>query len=243
MNWYYALNGTQQGPVPEEQLAQLAAAGTINAATLVWREGLPEWQALSVAMPAALMPASSPQIGGYAVPVAQKDLIVQQMREGVTPAVSGVLDYAGFWIRVGAKIIDGIIFFIGLLLILGIVAGVLYLAGVPISLPDQANPGAPPSVGFIVLIVIYYAAALFGPAVFNAVCLIKWEATPGKLALGLKVVTDTGGRVSTGRAWGRGFAELLSGMTCYIGYIIVGFDDQKRSLHDHICTTRVIRIR
>ena len=29
-------------------------------------------------------------------------------------------------------------------------------------------------------------------------------------------------------------------MICYIGYILAAFDDQKRSLHDHICNTRVI---
>jgi len=29
-------------------------------------------------------------------------------------------------------------------------------------------------------------------------------------------------------------------MVCYIGYLIVAFDDQKRALHDHICNTRVI---
>ena len=36
------------------------------------------------------------------------------------------------------------------------------------------------------------------------------------------------------------FAELLSGMICDIGYLIVAFDSQKRGLHDHICNTRVI---
>jgi len=56
----------------------------------------------------------------------------------------------------------------------------------------------------------------------------------------LKVVMEDGGPVSYGRATGRFFAEILSGMVCYIGYIIAGFDSQKRSLHDHICSTRVI---
>jgi hypothetical protein len=32
----------------------------------------------------------------------------------------------------------------------------------------------------------------------------------------------------------------LSGLTCYIGYIIAGFDEQKRTLHDHVCSTRVV---
>jgi len=33
---------------------------------------------------------------------------------------------------------------------------------------------------------------------------------------------------------------MVSGLACYIGYIIVAFDDQKRALHDHMCNTRVI---
>ena len=60
------------------------------------------------------------------------------------------------------------------------------------------------------------------------------------MACGLRVLTAEGGKLTYGRATGRAFAEILSGMICYIGYIIVGFDDQKRALHDHICSTRVI---
>ena len=42
------------------------------------------------------------------------------------------------------------------------------------------------------------------------------------------------------RAFGRFWAEMLSGLVCAIGYIIAAFDDEKRSMHDHICDTRVI---
>lgn len=73
MNWFYALNGEQQGPVTPEQLDQLLAQGTISAATLVWREGLPGWQPLSTARPAPTVPPleaaagtdpSAPPVGG-----------------------------------------------------------------------------------------------------------------------------------------------------------------------------------
>ena len=61
------------------------------------------------------------------------------------------------------------------------------------------------------------------------------------MACGLKVVDADGNKISYGRALGRGFAEILSGLICDIGYIIAAFDNpQKRSLHDHICSTRVI---
>ena len=68
----------------------------------------------------------------------------------------------------------------------------------------------------------------------------KYGATPGKMACKLQVVVADGSKISYARATGRFFAEMLSGMICYIGYIMVGFDAQKRALHDHICNTRVI---
>jgi len=71
----------------------------------------------------------------------------------------------------------------------------------------------------------------------------KYAATLGKMACGLKVVLPDGAPISYGRAFGRAWAELLSGFICDIGYIIAAFDSQKRSLHDHIANTRVIRVR
>jgi len=53
MDWYYANNGQQSGPVSEVQLDQLAQAGTITPTTLVWRQGLANWQPYSVARPGA----------------------------------------------------------------------------------------------------------------------------------------------------------------------------------------------
>ena len=43
MNWFYVLNGQQNGPVSEAQLDELARAGTVKADTLVWAEGMPNW--------------------------------------------------------------------------------------------------------------------------------------------------------------------------------------------------------
>ena len=43
MNWYYAKDGKQTGPVEEGALATLVAAGTIEGATLVWKDGLAQW--------------------------------------------------------------------------------------------------------------------------------------------------------------------------------------------------------
>jgi uncharacterized RDD family membrane protein YckC len=66
-------------------------------------------------------------------------------------------------------------------------------------------------------------------------------ATPGKLALELKVVRPNGARLSLGRSVGRYFAKRLNLLTACIGYIMAGFDSEKRGLHDLICDTRVVR--
>jgi uncharacterized RDD family membrane protein YckC len=61
------------------------------------------------------------------------------------------------------------------------------------------------------------------------------------MACGIKVVRPDGDRVSYARALGRYFAEILSGLILAIGYIMAAFDSEKRALHDHICSTRVVK--
>ena len=61
--------------------------------------------------------------------------------------------------------------------------------------------------------------------------------------LPMKLLRADGSHLTAGRIIGRYFAELLSAMVLYIGYIMVGFDQEKKSLHDLICDTRVIKTR
>lgn len=56
MQWFYASNGQQAGPISEAELEALLRAGTINPQTLVWREGMTDWQPLGEAGPAAGSP-------------------------------------------------------------------------------------------------------------------------------------------------------------------------------------------
>ena len=56
MNWYYAVGGQQQGPVDDAQLDALLQSGQINQETLVWRDGLANWQPLRQARPSAGAP-------------------------------------------------------------------------------------------------------------------------------------------------------------------------------------------
>jgi|HubBroStandDraft_6_1064221.scaffolds.fasta_scaffold151508_1 uncharacterized RDD family membrane protein YckC len=151
--------------------------------------------------------------------------------------------FGGFWMRFLAIIIDAII--------LGVITAIiripLGLAGMGVGLGLGRNPD--PSQVFAVLPAFF---GLLGLAwllqvaislAYEAYFLTTKGATPGKMALGLKVTRADGGPISVGLAVGRYFARILSWLTFCIGFIIAGFDREKRSLHDHICGTRVVYTR
>jgi uncharacterized RDD family membrane protein YckC len=51
----------------------------------------------------------------------------------------------------------------------------------------------------------------------------SWQGTVGKKILRLKVTDEAGNRISFGRATGRFFGKLLSGMIMNVGFIMVAF--------------------
>jgi uncharacterized RDD family membrane protein YckC len=67
------------------------------------------------------------------------------------------------------------------------------------------------------------------------------QATLGKLALGIKIVGPDNTRISFGRATGRHFAKILSGLTLGVGYVMAGFTDKKQALHDMVASCYVVR--
>jgi len=169
-----------------------------------------------------------------------KDIYLQKLREGVAP-VRPVFHYAGFWIRFVAVIIDGII--------LGVAGSALQflLMGNSFAPFLRIQPGAPPDEVFAAMGAITGALSLsilVGTALgscYEAFFVSRAGATPGKMALGLRVVRPNGAPVSLGRAFGRYFAKWLSSIILGIGYIMAGFDSEKRALHDMICDTRVVK--
>ena len=164
-----------------------------------------------------------------------KNTYAQKLREGVAPAPTVV--YGGFWIRFLAAIIDGII-----LMVVGSIVQ-FALLGSLVAIP-QPQAGADPMVYIGSMLGALGIAWLINTVIgccYEALFVSKLSATPGKMALGLKVLRPDGSRVSLGRAAGRYFAKMLSAIILMIGYIMAGFDAQKRALHDMICDTRVIK--
>jgi len=166
-----------------------------------------------------------------------KDVYTQKLREGVRPAA--VVQYGGFWIRFVAYLIDAII--------LGIVTSIIqFLTVGSLFTVPRIEPGDNPFAALGPLMAVMGTATLISMAIncaYETFFIARLGATPGKMALGLKVVRPNGGPVDVGRAFGRYFAKILSGLILCIGYIMIGFDGEKRGLHDMICDTRVIRIR
>ena len=70
----------------------------------------------------------------------------------------------------------------------------------------------------------------------------KYQATLGKLALGIKVTDVRGGSIDFSKALLRNLSKYLSAFILYIGYIMIIFDDRKQGLHDKIADTLVVNV-
>jgi uncharacterized RDD family membrane protein YckC len=165
-----------------------------------------------------------------------KNNYAQKLREGV--AHTAPMPFAGFWVRVVAWLIDSII-----LMVVGSIVN-FALLGSFINLP-RMQPGVSPDAAFGAMAgmlgVVYLVNLVIACSYESFFISSSLSATPGKLALDLKVLRPNGARVSLGRAVGRYFSKILSGLILLIGFIMVGFDSQKRGLHDMISDTRVIK--
>jgi uncharacterized RDD family membrane protein YckC len=154
-----------------------------------------------------------------------KDIYAQRLRE--TGQVSGARVYGGFWIRFLAVIIDSI---------------ALWIVNFALQTVTGTRITNPRDLGLIMgSIGLNFFISIALGMIYESFFLVQYGATPGKMVLKLKVITPDGGGLTWGRAIGRHFAKYLSGITLAIGYIMAGFDMEKRALHDYIAGTRVIR--
>jgi uncharacterized RDD family membrane protein YckC len=134
-------------------------------------------------------------------------------------------EYAGFWVRVGAALIDTILMMIIILPILTLIYGKDYLASDSFFF------------GFWDLMLNY----IF-PAFSVILFWVYKSATPGKMALHLKIVdAETGQAVSAGRLIGRYLGYYVSIIPLLLGLIWVGIDKRKQGWHDKLAGTVVVR--
>jgi uncharacterized RDD family membrane protein YckC len=140
--------------------------------------------------------------------------------------------HAGFWRRSAALLIDGLL--IGAAMM--VVQVVLGLGALGRFADGSANVGA--IVGSMMMLMLI---AIVGQWLYFALFeSASAQATPGKRALGIKVVDETGGRIGFGRASGRYFGKIVSGMIFNIGYMLAGWTERKQALHDMMAGTLVV---
>jgi uncharacterized RDD family membrane protein YckC len=134
--------------------------------------------------------------------------------------------YAGFWLRVVASFIDGLVLSIPNWIVLG------SLGFTQMTDPSLIMASIGPIVAGLFVIQWLYCALMESSSK---------QATLGKMALGLKVTDLNGERISFGKATGRFFGKFLSYMILYIGVIMVAFTQKKQGLHDMLANTLVVK--
>lgn len=137
------------------------------------------------------------------------------------------MEYVGFWPRVGASIIDAV------LVLIITLPPLLMIYGSSFWTSDKFIQGP---ADFVISWVL--------PAVVYVWLWVKTGQTPGKMAIGAKVVdAETGQYISVGKAIIRYLSYFISAIGLFVGYIWVGLDPKKQGWHDHIAGTVVIRKR
>ena len=136
-------------------------------------------------------------------------------------------EYAGFWIRLGAVLIDLVLIMILLGLPLSLIYGQQYWQG------QQLIHGYWD-------VFLGYVVPIIGTIWFW----LRFMGTPGKMATRLKVVdAKTGKKLSLGQAMGRYFAYLPASLPMGLGLFWIAIDKKKQGWHDKLAGTVVIRSR
>ena len=123
------------------------------------------------------------------------------MRTNVSRGHSSEFNYAGFWTRFGAYIIDALVLLIPYFVIVAIFGDFM---------------------GLLVVILLYWAYFAYLES-------SEKQATFGKQALGLIVTDHDGNRLDFTKATIRYFSKLIFGGIFLIGYILIGFTEKKQA--------------
>jgi len=137
---------------------------------------------------------------------------------------SSDLKYVGFWPRLGASLIDTLIWLAIAFPLLTLVYGVDYW------ISEEIIKGP----------FDFFVSWVF-PAVAVICFWVKRQATPGKMAIHAKIVDAKTGLVpTTGQYIGRYFAQVLSLLPFGMGYIWIAFDSKNQGWHDKLAETVVV---
>lgn len=163
----------------------------------------------------------------------------------------GATAHAGVWARFGAVLLDGVI-----VALFWIPAGVAIVAGpteiTPCSVDREGNITfgeemnafcEGPTGGTLAAFAVLAIAAFVGSVLYHTLLIGRTGQTPGKRALGLRVVDAADGTsIGSGRALGRYlFAGFISGPVCLLGYLWAIWDGRKQTWHDKVVSSVVVQ--
>jgi len=238
---FVLLDGTPRGPIPRVLVEERIDHGLWPATVRIAEVGSRQWKAYRE-LDAAAAPLAPP----VAEPLPEKpfhrgDIAVTPVPRSVqatSPALPAALPNdpaveAGFWRRCAAALIDGLLLGAAFAALSATLFTALPLA---VSIGGRGGlavlPGLVAGFGLFSLVGQWLYFALFEGS--------RLQATPGKLAMGIKVVDERGRRIGFAHASGRFIGKILSGALFGIGYLLPAFSDRKRALHDMVANTLVV---
>jgi len=246
-NWFYTDGAaTQQGPVDDPTLLTMNREGTIDARTLVWRDGMADWTTFASVAPEIFgenedgvpttigVCAHSGRVypveemipyGEALVGLEHKDTFVQQLMESgageVADATEKRMDFVGFWWRCLSSLLDYLVKMVPSWICMAPYYVVAMMAG---STENFENGSA---LGFTIGMAVAYGVGMLGMlgvSIFYETWMVgKYQGTLGKLIIGAKVVNPDGSRLSYKRAFVRWLAKKPLNMTIVWGPSTIGF--------------------
>ncbi len=238
--WYYAKDGEEQGPVSKEEVTDLVREKHLGSEDLVWTAGMDEWEKVSEV--GEISPDPPPLDGEEGPPDLPSGRSPDPSESGTTRSgessaakASEVQDgkgqsevdgeYAGFGRRLLAYAIDNAVIF-------------AVIFGVSLALMSLGEASA---VDFEAL---GRGLGLFGGWLYFAVFeSSQRQATLGKQAMGLRVVDMDRNKIGFGRATGRHFGKIISGIIFLGGFFMAAFTEKSQALHDIMANCLVVKDR
>lgn len=154
------------------------------------------------------------------------------------------LEYAGFWVRLGAGVIDllvcGVILGFMVWIIACVFAAVGQDYGVAAVSPSSGDAGL--GYSFVLVLILGMIVGWFiGMPYFVGFWVWRGQ-TPGKLVMGIKVIRTDSSPVTLQYALLRYAGYVVSAAILFVGFICIAFDSHKQGTHDKIADTYVVKL-
>jgi uncharacterized RDD family membrane protein YckC len=240
MEVWIGRDGERHGPYKEVDIRQWLRSGQVSPDDLGWYEGMTDWAPLSSLFPEESRvepPAFSP------APPAPPYTAAPTTSYGGS-AVAALEDYAGFWKRLAAYILDALVLWIPNTILSSMLG-----ASKAAEAYMQAKLAAGDDPHLVLQALDTYMNALW-PALIAQTILAwlyfglcessAWQGTVGKLALGIRVTDMDGNRINFMRATGRYFGKILSALIFCFGFLMIAWTQRKQGLHDMLAKTLVL---